>query len=111
MEAKPRALTIMVLLALFLVGPVGSLAAAEKVNINTATVDQLTTLDGIGDAYAKKIVEYRDAHGAFKSPEDIMNVSGIGPATFAKNKDRITVGAPAAPKTDEASKPSKPSKQ
>lgn len=102
-----RTFTILVLVALFLVGPVGSPAAAEKVNINTATADQLMTLDGIGEAYAKKIVEYRDAHGAFKSPEDIMNVSGIGPATFAKNKDRITIGAPAAPKTDKESKPQK----
>jgi competence protein ComEA len=62
-----------------------------KVNINTATVEQLDTLPGIGPAIAQRIVDYRQANGPFAEPEDIMNVSGIGPATFEKLQDLITV--------------------
>jgi len=64
---------------------------AEKIDINTATVEELTQLEGIGDAYAKRIVEYRGAHGAFESVEALMNVQGIGEKTLEKNKDKITI--------------------
>ena len=70
-----------------------SIGATElnKININTATVDQLVSLKGIGEKYAAKIIEYRDKYGLFKTPEDIMNVPGIGPKIFEQNKDRIVV--------------------
>jgi competence protein ComEA len=64
---------------------------SEKININTATVDQLMELKRIGPAYAAKIVEFRDKNGPFKNPEDITKVPGIGPKTFEENKDRISV--------------------
>jgi competence protein ComEA len=62
-----------------------------KVNINTAGLDELVTLPGVGKAYAQRIVEYRDKNGPFKRVEDLLNVRGIGEKTFAKIKDRLTV--------------------
>ncbi len=60
------------------------------VNINKATPEQLTAaLLGIGAVKAKAIVDYRQAKGAFKTLEDVLAVKGIGPATIAKNRDRI----------------------
>jgi competence protein ComEA len=72
---------------------VGTVCAEEsgKININTANEEQLTALPGVGEAYAVKIVEFRKAHGPFKSPEDLMQVTGIGAKTYERNKDRITV--------------------
>ena len=49
-----------------------------KLNINTATADELMTLDGIGEVLAHRIIEYRDLHGPFQSESDLLNVSGIG---------------------------------
>ncbi|GAE90588.1 helix-hairpin-helix domain-containing protein [Acetivibrio straminisolvens] len=62
-----------------------------KININTATVDQLDSLPGIGPSIAAKIVAYREQNGDFKAIEDIMNVSGIGQSKFNNIKDFITV--------------------
>ena len=59
------------------------------VNINTATIEQLKTLDGIGDSKAKSIIEYREQNGGFKLKEDIKNVTGIGEKMFEKIKDKI----------------------
>ncbi len=63
----------------------------DKININTATVEQITQLKGIGQSYAERVIKYRDENGTFKTPDDIMKVPGIGQKTFAQNKDRITV--------------------
>jgi competence protein ComEA len=62
----------------------------ELVNINTASLDDLNALPGIGPTTAQKIIDYRDENGEFSTIEDIMNVSGIGPATFEDIKDLIT---------------------
>lgn len=62
-----------------------------KVNINTATAEELSSLPGIGPTRAQSIIEYRTANGPFQSIEDIKNVKGIGDATFEKLKDKITV--------------------
>jgi competence protein ComEA len=62
-----------------------------KVNINTAGVELLCTLPGIGEARAGAIVAYREEYGAFESPEDIMKVSGIKENAYSKIKDKITV--------------------
>ncbi|AWK50769.1 competence protein ComEA [Clostridium beijerinckii] len=59
------------------------------VNINTATIEQLKTLDGIGDSKANSIIEYREQNGGFKSKEDIKNVTGIGEKMFEKIKEQI----------------------
>ena len=63
----------------------------SKVNINSASVDDLMTLKGVGESKALKIIEYRNTNGLFKSIEDIKNVSGIGETFYEKIKDYITV--------------------
>jgi comEA protein len=61
------------------------------VNINTATVDELDALDDIGPATARQIVAHREEHGRFARPEEIQDVSGVGPATYRRIADRIIV--------------------
>lgn len=63
----------------------------NKININTATKEQLITLNGIGDSKADAIIKYRDENGLFKSIEDILNVSGISSNIYEKIKDSITI--------------------
>jgi competence protein ComEA len=63
----------------------------DLVNINTATLEELDSLPGIGRTIAQRIIDYREANGPFTTIEDIMNVSGIGPSTFDDIKDLITV--------------------
>lgn len=65
--------------------------ASDLVNINTATVDELDSLPGIGPTIAQRIVDYREQNGPFDTIEDIMNVSGIGPSTYEQIKDLIIV--------------------
>ena len=60
-----------------------------KVNINTATLQELELLPGIGPAIAQRIVDYRAENGRFNTVEDIMNVRGIGQATFEKLQPNI----------------------
>lgn len=60
-----------------------------KININTASVEELKTLTGIGAKRAEDIISYREKNGRFSSPEDIMKVSGIKNGTFEKIKDCI----------------------
>lgn len=62
-----------------------------KININTATSDELKELNGIGDSKAASIIQYREENGAFAKPEDIINVSGISQTLYEKIKDFITV--------------------
>lgn len=62
------------------------------VSINSGSVEELSKLPGIGEAKAKKIIEYRDQNGLFKTIEDIKNVPGIGENIFAQIKDYITTG-------------------
>jgi len=65
--------------------------AAVLVNLNTATVEQLQTLPGVGPVLAQRIIAYRDEHGGFKSVADLRQVSGIGEARYNELKDRVTV--------------------
>lgn len=73
-------------------GTPSPLAGEELININTASIEELDKLPGIGQTTAVRIIDYRTANGPFATIEDIVNVSGIGPATFDEIKDLITVG-------------------
>jgi competence protein ComEA len=61
------------------------------INLNTATLDQLQTLPGIGPVLAQRIVDFREQHGGFGSVADLRKVTGIGDARFSELKDRVTV--------------------
>lgn len=64
---------------------------STKVNINTATLKDLITLNGIGESKAQAILEYRTKNGNFKTLEDLKKVSGIGEAAYEKIKDNICI--------------------
>ena len=70
----------------------GAPPSGNLVNLNTASIGDLETLPGIGPAKAQAILDYREGNGGFQSVEEITSVSGIGPATFRKIKDLVTVG-------------------
>ena len=61
------------------------------INLNNATLDELITLSGVGPELAKRIIDYRDSHGGFRSVEDIKKVKGFGDKKFERLKDTIIV--------------------
>lgn len=67
-------------------------SSSELIDINTASQSELESLPGIGPTTAQKIIAYREENGPFARIEDIINVSGIGPGTFERIKELITVG-------------------
>ena len=69
----------------------GQKARAAKVNVNTAGAEELQTLPGVGPATAKAIIAWREENGRFRSVDDLLDVSGIGKATLAKFRDRVSV--------------------
>lgn len=73
-------------------GSTGSGAATAKVDLNSATAEQLDTLPGVGPVTAKSIIEWRAQHGKFTSVDQLGEVDGIGPARLAKLRDLVTVG-------------------
>jgi len=81
--------------------PKATATAAAPVNLNTATLDQLATIPGIGVKTAERIIAYREKNGGFKKIEDLMNVSGVGEKSFLKMKPLITVAAVKASAQDE----------
>ena len=92
MRKKTKHILATILLITFLAGTgIGPALAQQqvKVNINKASVDELSTLKRIGPSYAQRIVDYRKQNGPFEKPEDIMKVRGIGIKTFEANKDFI----------------------
>jgi competence protein ComEA len=76
--------------------PQAAATATAPVNLNTATVEQLATIPGVGPKMAERIIDYRQKNGGFKKVEDLMNVSGVGEKSFLKMKPLITVGTPSS---------------
>ncbi|MCC5797787.1 MAG: helix-hairpin-helix domain-containing protein [Methylophaga sp.] len=65
--------------------------AADKINLNTATAEQLEMLDGVGPSTAANIIEYREANGGFQSIDEVVNVRGIGDKKAAQLAEQVTV--------------------
>ena len=74
--------------------PAASFAGGE-VDINTADRATLMSLSGIGAAFADRIIDYREENGGFKTVQELTNIRGIGQTLLEKNRDVLTVGAPA----------------
>jgi len=73
--------------------PIQQMAKVKRtININTAQKSQLTRLKGIGPSLAKRIIDYRETHGNFRSIEDITKVKGIGKGKYEAMKDQLSVG-------------------
>ena len=87
---------VVVLVVFVILAGVISLYAGEagKININTASAEELTQLKGIGPSHAAKIVAYRDQNGPFKAAEEVIKVPGIGRKTFDNNKEQILIEIP-----------------
>jgi competence protein ComEA len=72
--------------------PQGTQTAGETlVNVNTATIDQLESLPGIGPTLAQRIIDHREEHGPFRSVDELLDVSGIGDQTLAELRPKVTV--------------------
>lgn len=74
--------------------PATTVTAAKesgKVNLNTASINELTALKGIGEKKAQAIVDYREKQGKFTTVDQLADVGGIGPATLEANRDMIIV--------------------
>ena len=71
--------------------PSENIKSNSVININTASAEELTSLSGIGDVIANRIVDYRNSNGNFNSIEEITNVSGIGEKVFEQIKDNICI--------------------
>ena len=83
-------LSLCILLIGLMMAP-GLAVGADKVNINTADKEVLSSLTGVGPVTAERIIEYRNKNGPFKSKEEITKVKGIGEKTFQKIKDLIVI--------------------
>lgn len=69
-----------------------SASSAQKIDLNTATAEQLDTLPGVGPVTAGNIISWRTAHGSFSRVEELTEVDGIGPKTYARLADLVRVG-------------------
>ena len=95
MKKLNSVVTALAIVLALLVGSGASFAADKapaKVNLNTASAEQLVELPGIGPALATRIVEHRQKAGAFKSVQELMNVKGIGERSLQKLQPYLTVG-------------------
>ncbi len=95
MISRKRFLSLFV--AIILVAALVPVAIAEeqaKINLNTASAEDLIQIKGIGEKYAQRIVEYREKNGPFGQVEDIMKVKGIGSKKFESIKESVKVEMP-----------------
>jgi competence protein ComEA len=84
----PRAGTAGAAVAAGSAGAAGGVAAGP-ISLNTATIEQLDQLEGVGPATAQKILDWRKEHGGFRSVDDLKQITGIGPKKFAGLKDKV----------------------
>jgi competence protein ComEA len=92
MQRRRMAVLTIVTVALMMSWVVPALAEdLQKVNLNTATLEELMTLDGIGQKVAERILDFREKNGPFQKPEDLMMVKGVGEKIFEVNKSKIVI--------------------
>lgn len=89
-KARNGFLALLVVMS-FAVLPAFAQESAQPVNLNSAGIEELSTLKGIGPVTAKKILDFRSENGPFQSIEQLKDVSGIGDSKFEKLKDQVTV--------------------
>lgn len=91
LSTKLATLAAILTLAVVAAPAIAAEAPAGKVNINTASAQELALLPGIGPSVAARIVTHREANGAFRKPEELMLVKGVGEKTFANLEAWVTV--------------------
>ena len=91
-DALKKLLNLIVILLVFNFSMLSVTFAQSKININTANIEELKALNGIGKVRAKRIVEYRQEHGPFRSFDDLKQVRGIKDRIIEANKSRIIFG-------------------
>lgn len=84
--------TLRKLAAVMLLCLPAALFAAGTVDINTADKETLMNLNGIGESFAERIIEYREQNGGFKAVQELTNIRGIGQTLVEKNREMLTVG-------------------
>jgi len=95
MDNRKLIVAIHLVVFVFLISALGVTAAEDqKININTASAEELAQLKGVGPSHAAKIVAHREKNGPFKTPEELMQVSGIGQKTLDNNRALIIVAEP-----------------
>ncbi|MFQ5526259.1 MAG: ComEA family DNA-binding protein [Thermoanaerobaculia bacterium] len=91
-ETKNRLFIGLMMLAALALATIGTAAAAEgKVNVNSASVDELALLPRVGATVAARIIEFRESNGSFEAAEDLMLVKGIGERTFELIEPYVSV--------------------
>jgi len=107
MSLKVKAAASLLIAVVLLVSPalpVYAQSPAKKININTATTEELQALPRVGPKIAQRIVDFRKENGKFQRVEDIMKVKGIGEKTFLRMRNMITVEETSAKKTQRTQK-------
>ena len=93
MKNRKQIVTVWIVVFIGLIFVAGAYAGdVAKIDINSASAEELTQLTGVGPSHAAAIVAFREKNGPFKEPQDLMQVPRIGQKTFEKNKDLIVVG-------------------
>ncbi|NWF39309.1 helix-hairpin-helix domain-containing protein [Mariprofundus sp. NF] len=88
---KIKHLLLSLFVALFMIA--GPVTAGDRINLNTATIEQLQALPGIGPSTAAAIEAYRSEHGSFKSVDELTNVKGVGEKRLDAIRDAIEVSS------------------
>jgi len=92
---KYQTLTALILGYLLLSVTVASATEIQKVNLNEAELEELSTLQGVGSVIAQRILAFRQNNGPFLKIEDLMNVRGIGETKFLQLREQVTIGSSA----------------
>ena len=91
---KKNSMILLFAVVVFVITPFASVVIGSdtvKIDLNKATIEELSALKGIGQKYAERIVNYREQNGPFEKIDDILLVKGIGEKTFTKIKDQLII--------------------